>query len=96
MTSVDETAEARLAVLAARDNQLRPRLFAMYGLRDGNEHRPILGWGMEFEEAGQALFYLPAGCVTHHTTSAEHVANRYSRLGDMHIAWFDSTETDDE
>jgi hypothetical protein len=94
MTALDETTETRLAVLAARATQSRPRLFAMYGLRDGTPHRPILGWGMEFEEQGVALFYLPAGCVTHHTVSADRVMDRYSRLGDMHLTWFDSTETD--
>lgn len=33
----------------------------------------------------KALFYLPQGPVTGHTVSAE----RYARLGEMHIEWFD-------
>jgi len=44
---------------------------------------------LEFEEQDNALFYLPQGSVTHHTVSAERVALRYSRLGEMHIEWFD-------
>jgi hypothetical protein len=96
MTALDESTETRLAVLAARATHYRPRLFAVHGLRNSAEDRPILGWGMEFERANQALFYLPAGCVTHHTTSAEAIATRYSRLGDMHLTWFDSEPTEDE
>ena len=81
MTSLEDLAE-----LAMLD---RPRLFAVYGLHRHPEAPPILGWGMEFEGRDNALFYLPQGPVTHHTVSAERVAQRYSRLGDMHLTWFD-------
>lgn len=84
MTSLVELAEiARIA---------RPRLFAMYGLRHHPGAPPILGWGMEFEDSDSALFYLPAGSVTHHTVSAERVVQRYTRLGEMHLTWFDEPE----
>jgi hypothetical protein len=84
MTSINET-ESRLAVLAEEAWLARPRLFAMYGISNG---RPLLGWGMEFEGREDALFYVPAGPVTHHTVSAQRVVERYSRLGDMHVNWF--------
>jgi hypothetical protein len=77
-----------LDTLAEMAEITKPRLFAMYGLRHDPEALPILGWGMEFEDQESALFYLPESAVTHHTTSAERVAQRYAALGEMHIAWF--------
>jgi len=96
MTSLDETGtEYRLALLAAQARLERPRLFAMYGLRDDADGPPILGWGMEFEAREEALCYLPDGPVTHHTVSADRVVARYSCLGDMRLTWFDSVEPDE-
>lgn len=93
MTSLDEyETKARLSLLAAQAWLDRPRLFAMYGLHHDPEGPPILGWGLEFENREDALFYLPVGSVTHHTVSAARIAARYSHLGDMHIAWYDSVE----
>lgn len=86
MTSLES--ETQLAILAEEAWVARPRLFALYGLSHHSGGRSILGWGMEFEGRGDAVFYLPAGSITHHTVSAERVAERYSSLGDMHITWF--------
>lgn len=86
MTSLET--ESRLAILAEEAWVGRPRLFAVYGLSDHSSGRPILGWGMEFEGRDDAVFYLPAGSITHHTVSAARVLDRYSSLGDMHITWF--------
>lgn len=86
MTSLES--ESQLAILAEEAWVARPRLFAMYGLSHHSGSRPVLGWGMEFEGRDDAVFYLPAGSVTHHTVSAARVAERYSSLGDMHITWF--------
>jgi hypothetical protein len=81
MSTLDDLAEqARLD---------RPRLFAVYGLCRRPETPPILGWGMEFEGRGSALFHLPRGPVTHHTVSAERVARRYALVGEMHLEWYD-------
>ena len=88
MTALEED---RLSVLATQARIARPRLFAMYGLRDSDEP-PILGWGMEFEWRADALFYLPDCSVTHHTISAERVADRYSHFGDMHVEWFENSD----
>jgi hypothetical protein len=94
MTSLEEIeSKNRLSLLATQARLDRPRLFAVYGLHDDPEGWPILGWGMEFEGREDAVFYLPAGSVTHHTVSAERVRERYSRLGDMHIAWFDELDS---
>lgn len=78
-----------LATLAEMAKLERPRLFAMYGLRHDPDALPILGWGMEFDGQESALFYLPQGPATHHTTSADQIAQRYARLGEMHLTWFD-------
>jgi hypothetical protein len=91
MTSIEEIeSKNRLSLLATQARLDRPRLFAVYGLHHDPEGWPILGWGMEFEGREDAVFYLPAGSVTHHTVSANRIMERYSRLGDMHIAWLDS------
>jgi hypothetical protein len=78
-----------LATLAEMARIAKPRLFAVYGLRHHPDAPPIIGWGMEFEGQDDVLFYLPEDSVTHHTVSAERVAQRYSQLGEMHIDWFD-------
>lgn len=76
-----------MALVAARARVDRPRLFAVHGLSaDG---KAILGWGMEFAEQEDAVFYLPAAAVMHHTASAESVASRFAALGDVRITWFD-------
>jgi len=79
----------RLSALANQAQLDRPRLFAVYGLRDHPDAPPVLGWGMEFAARDEALFYVPDAPTTHHTISAERVAMRYSTLGDMHVTWFD-------
>lgn len=66
----------------------RPRLFAMYGLRHDPDALPILGWGMQFDAQESTLFHLPQGPATHHTVTAEQIARRYARLGEMHLTWF--------
>lgn len=78
-----------LALLAEQARLDRPRLFAMYGLCRRPEAPPILGWGMDFVGHDSAVFFLPQGPVTHHTVSADRVVRRYSRLGEMHLTWFD-------
>jgi hypothetical protein len=78
-----------IATLAELARIAKPRLFAVYGLRHHPDAPPIIGWGMEFEGQDDVLFYLPEDSVTHHTVSAERVAQRYSQLGEMHIDWFD-------
>jgi hypothetical protein len=83
-----------LVTLAQLARITKPRLFAVYGLRHHPDAPPVLGFGMEFEDQGQALFYLPEGSVTHHTVSAERIAQRYSRLGEMHIDWFGDEPSD--
>jgi hypothetical protein len=89
MTALEED---RLSVLATQARLARPRLFAVYGLRHDSAGPPVLGWGMEFEWRADALFYVPEASVTHHTISAERVADRYSCFGDMHVEWFDSPD----
>lgn len=71
----------------------RPRLFAMYGLRHDPDALPILGWGMEFQAQESTLFHLPQGPVTHHTVTADQIARRYARLGEMHLTWFTGDAT---
>lgn len=89
MTSINDTDPAtRLPDLADRARILAPRLFALHGLSDG-DGREILGWGMDFDDREEAVLYLPADSVTHHTVSAEHAALRYSALGDVQVTWLD-------
>lgn len=83
MTSID----MEMALVAAQARVDRPRLFAVHGL--SNDGKAILGWGMEFANQEDAVFYLPAGSVMHHTASAESVVQRFSALGDVEVTWFD-------
>lgn len=86
MTSLNGT--VRLAQLADRARQCKPRLFALHGLHAVSE-RAILGWGMDFTDRDDAVFYLPTDSVTYHTVSAERAALRYSMLGDIELTWLD-------
>ncbi|TDV51121.1 hypothetical protein [Actinophytocola oryzae] len=96
MTSLEECeTRTRLSLLTAQAWLDRPRMFTMYGLHHTPDGPPILGWGLEFTAREDALFYLPVGSVTHHTVSAARVAERYSHLGDMHLAWFDCAEPEE-
>jgi hypothetical protein len=66
----------------------RPRLFAVYGCH-GTGLSPFLGWGMEFTEENQALFYAPDNREVWQSSSAAQVLATHTRLGDARLTWLD-------
>ncbi len=83
MTQMLSTTEL-LARLAEDASYFRPELFAVYGVDRAG--RPFLGWGMQMGER-QAVFFDPAGSVTHLSTSADQVLRTHQRIADAHLVW---------
>jgi hypothetical protein len=69
---------------------LQPRLFAVYGCYRGALD-PFLGWGMEFSDENQALFYTPDSKEIWQSTSAQQVLTTHRRLGDAQLTWLGQT-----
>jgi hypothetical protein len=74
--------------LRAQASMLRPRLFAVYGCHRTALH-PFLGWGMQFTDEQQALFYAPDRNEVWQSSSAEQVLATHRRLGDARLTWLD-------
>ncbi|MGH3624862.1 MAG: hypothetical protein ACRDQ5_24240 [Sciscionella sp.] len=70
--------------------RLAPRLFALHGLRNGNEYEEMdamIGWGMDFGKDRGTVFYLPDENSTWHSESAESLHAIQQLLGDIHLRW---------
>jgi hypothetical protein len=70
--------------------RLAPRLFALYGLRNGTEDEEMdtmIGWGMDFGEDRGAVFYLPDENSTWRSESAESLHAIHQLFGDIRLRW---------
>jgi hypothetical protein len=85
MTGADLIQELRVQATT-----LQPRLFAVYGCYHA-ALSPFLGWGMEFTDGNQALFYAPDSNEVWQSSSAEQVLATHRRLGDARLTWLDRT-----
>jgi hypothetical protein len=93
MTTHSESAMTRsdlIEELGVHARLLQPRLFAIHGCYRG-ALAPFLGWGMEFTDENQALFYTPDTKEVWQSTSANQVLTTHRRLGDAQLTWLDQT-----
>jgi hypothetical protein len=90
MTISDSTGEW-MALLAEEAKHRRPRLFTIYGVSRSRGNREILGWGMSFEDDGQALFYIPDSRQTHRARSPEGIRKLLALVADVELSWLDGT-----
>jgi hypothetical protein len=81
-----------LAELGVDAEYFQPRLFAVYGVRQGRAdvvpEQPFLGWGIDFRDETGARFWEPDG-AEHHSGSAEQVLGLHQALGEAHLKWLD-------
>jgi hypothetical protein len=68
---------------------IRPRLFAVHGCYRGGL-TPFLGWGMEFPDEENALFYEPDSRQIWQSSSAERVLATHQRIGTARLTWLDT------
>ena len=84
---------AVLADLAENTKDLRPRLFAIYGitppLLSMIPERRHIGWGMDFGEEWGAVFWDPIGRDMHKAESAEQVLKVHQIGSEGHLVWLD-------
>lgn len=67
----------------------RPRMFAIHGVRHGDDHQPVLGWGLEFPDGDGAIFTDPVDRSVHQADTAERVLRVLSVIGDVRLTWLD-------
>jgi hypothetical protein len=84
------------SVLADAAVLCQPRLFAIHGLYKRREQGPILGWGMQFPDAGGTVYTDPVTRATHNASTAENVLMHLRMIGDVELTWLtdDAQETE--
>jgi hypothetical protein len=87
------TNEQLMDVLAIHAEELRPRLFAIYGvvkpINGITDEQPYIGWGLDLGDGQGALYWEAPDSSTHISDSAERILSFHERAGAARLIWFD-------
>ncbi|OZM72597.1 hypothetical protein CFN78_13210 [Amycolatopsis antarctica] len=82
-------AEPLRSMLANAAEDLKPRLFAIYGTEKQEPDELVLGWGMEFANDDGAVFRKCGSRSIHTGDTAERLFRTQSIVGDVELKWLD-------
>ncbi|MEV6827628.1 hypothetical protein [Amycolatopsis sp. NPDC051102] len=68
----------------------KPRLFTVFGTAHHLEGTPLIGWGIELQHGGGALFRYSGQRSIHSSDTAERLLRVQRRLGDVELRWLDN------